>query len=260
MHLPSRTLRALALGVSLLTLVGSAAQAQAQIQTQAPSQATPAGPVNPPWPSPPKAAGSPTAKASVNTSAPSLALGGRMGAKALVVIDGKTVVLAVGQSDQGVKLLRWDQDTAVVEHAGAPLRLVAGAPAKTAAGAASTGGEEIVIPVGPGGHFMATGSINGRTTRFLLDTGATSISLSREEAERLGLDLTQGTPVPISTAGGNFMGRALVLRSVRLGDVEVHNVQAVVTPASMPFVLLGNSFLGRFQMRRDSDVMRLTRR
>jgi aspartyl protease family protein len=183
-----------------------------------------------------------------------------MGAKALVVIDGRTVVLAVGQSEQGVKLLRWEQDTAVVERAGAQMRLVAGAPARTLAGAAATGGDEIVIPVGQGGHFYAAGSINGRTTRFVVDTGATTISMSRDEAERLGLDLSQSTAVPISTAGGNVMGRALVLRSVRLGDVEVHNVQAVVTPAPLPFILLGNSFLQRFQMRRDSDVMRLTRR
>ncbi len=183
-----------------------------------------------------------------------------MGAKALVVIDGKTVVLAVGQSEQGVKLLRWEQDTAVVEQGGTPLRLQAGAPARTVAGAGSSGGDEIVIPVGPGGHFVASGAINGRTTRFVVDTGATTIAMSREEAERLGLDLNQGTAVPISTAGGMVTGRALMLRSVRMGDVEVHNVQAVVTPAAMPYVLLGNSFLGRFQMRRDSDVMRLTRR
>jgi aspartyl protease family protein len=231
--------------------------ALAQTSATGPAQ-TPAQPNLSNPPAKPSPSSTPATASSI--SAPSLALGGRMGAKALVVIDGRTVVLAVGQSEQGVKLLRWDQEVAVVERAGAQFRLVAGAPARTVAGAAASGGDEIVIPVGPGGHFVANGAINGRVTRFVVDTGATSIAMSRDEAERLGLDLSQGTPVPISTAGGNVMGRALVLRSVRLGDVEVHNVQAVVTPAPMPFVLLGNSFLGRFQMRRDSDVMRLTRR
>ena len=50
------------------------------------------------------------------------------------------------------------------------------------------------------------------------------------------------------------------LTSVRLGPVEVANVEAVVLPSDMPMVLLGNSFLDRFTMRRDSDVMRLAKK
>jgi len=47
---------------------------------------------------------------------------------------------------------------------------------------------------------------------------------------------------------------------VRVGDVEIANVEAIVMPAAMPHVLLGNSFLSRFQMKRDNDVMRLEKR
>ena len=53
---------------------------------------------------------------------------------------------------------------------------------------------------------------------------------------------------------------ALTLASVRVGDVEVPNVEAVVMPAAMPHVLLGNSFLTRFTMKREADTMRLERR
>jgi aspartyl protease family protein len=52
----------------------------------------------------------------------------------------------------------------------------------------------------------------------------------------------------------------LTLASVRVGDVEVPNVEAVVMPAAMPHVLLGNSFLTRFSMKREADTMRLERR
>jgi aspartyl protease family protein len=52
----------------------------------------------------------------------------------------------------------------------------------------------------------------------------------------------------------------VTLNSVRVGEIEVINVPAVVMPAQMPHVLLGNSFLTRFQMRRDNDVMRLEQR
>ena len=48
-----------------------------------------------------------------------------------------------------------------------------------------------------------------------------------------------------------------MLTSVRIGDVQVYNVDAVVSPAPMPYVLLGNSFLDRFQMQRENDVMTL---
>ena len=50
------------------------------------------------------------------------------------------------------------------------------------------------------------------------------------------------------------------LDSVRIGDVEIYGVDAVVVPDGMPYVLLGNSFLSRFQMRRDNDQMVLERR
>jgi aspartyl protease family protein len=54
--------------------------------------------------------------------------------------------------------------------------------------------------------------------------------------------------------------RLIVLNSVRIGDVEVANVEAAVHPGSLGIVLLGNSFLTRFQMKRENDVMRLERR
>jgi aspartyl protease family protein len=53
---------------------------------------------------------------------------------------------------------------------------------------------------------------------------------------------------------------AVTLSSVRVGDVEVANVEALVLPAAMPHILLGNSFLTRFSMKRENEVMRLERR
>jgi aspartyl protease family protein len=62
------------------------------------------------------------------------------------------------------------------------------------------------------------------------------------------------------TANGDVPIRLITLNSVRIGDVEVANVEAAVHPNSFGVVLLGNSFLTRFQMRRENDVMRLERR
>jgi aspartyl protease family protein len=64
----------------------------------------------------------------------------------------------------------------------------------------------------------------------------------------------------MNTANGVVNGWRITLDSVRLGDVSVGGVEAVVTPAPMSYVLLGNSFLGRFQMNRTNDQMILEKR
>jgi aspartyl protease family protein len=188
-------------------------------------------------------------------------LAGRMGERALLMIDGRAQVLAVGQAAAGTRLLRWDGETAVVEREGRLLALQIGAsPSQLGAAAPQAGEREIVIPAGPGGHFVTAGAINGRAVQFIVDTGATAVALSQAEALRLGLDLKAATPVLMQTANGTVPAQRVMLASVRVGAVQVSNVDAVVLPAALPQVLLGNSFLARFQMRRDNDVMRLALR
>jgi aspartyl protease family protein len=94
----------------------------------------------------------------------------------------------------------------------------------------------------------------------MVDTGATVVALSQTEAERIGLAWREAPRAMTQTANGPVPVHRVSLNAVRVGEVEVHNVDAVVMPAQMPYVLLGNSFLGRFQMRRDNDVLRLERR
>jgi aspartyl protease family protein len=195
------------------------------------------------------------------SAAQDIALAGRMGDKALLMLQGRSVVLAVGQASGGTRLLRWDQDAAVVEHGGIQHRLLVGAaPSRLGAAAAPGAGREIVIPVGPGGHFLTQGTINGQSVRFMVDTGATLVALSRAEATRIGLDLRGARAVSTQTAGGVAVAQMLPLQRVRVGEVEVYDVMALVTEAQMPYILLGNSFLDRFQWRRDNDVMRLERK
>jgi aspartyl protease family protein len=110
------------------------------------------------------------------------------------------------------------------------------------------------------GHFMTQGAINGRPVTFMLDTGATSIALSADDAQRIGLDYSKGQRVMMNTANGTTSGYKLRLQSVRVGDVEVYDIDAIVSPQAMPFVLLGNSFINRFSMRRDADQMVLEKR
>jgi aspartyl protease family protein len=192
--------------------------------------------------------------------AQSVVLAGRMGERALLVVDGRPHTLSVGQTAAGVRLLRWNGDSAEIERGGAAYSLQIGAaPAQLQAAptGVNTGARQIVISAGPGGHFVAGGAINGRATRFMVDTGATLVSLGREDAERLGLDLSAARNSVTQTANGPVNVQTLTLATLRVGEVELANVQAMVLPATLPYVLLGNSWLSRFQMRRDNDVMRL---
>ena len=187
-------------------------------------------------------------------AAESVTLSGSMGAdKALLMIDGQPQMLVVGGSARGVTLRRLGDGEAEVEVAGRILPLRVG-------GAGPAGDTTIVLPMGPGGHFNAAGAINGKPVNFMVDTGATTIALSQAEANRIGLDWKRGRPGMSSTANGPVPVYAVNLTAVRVGTVEIANVAAVVLPSDMPVVLLGNSFLNRFNMRQDNDVMRLEKK
>ncbi len=202
-------------------------------------------------------------QAGAATPALSVALAGMLGNRALLVVNGsppKTV--AAGDTHQGVKVVSTSGDQAVIEQAGKRITLRVGdAPVST--GTTSGGGAKgnrIVLPAGQGGHFFAAGSVNGRAAQFMVDTGATSIAMSTADAERAGINYKNGQPVRVGTANGAVQGFYIKLDSVRIGDVEIYGVEAVVTPQGMPYMLLGNSFLSRFQMTRDNDQMVLTKR
>lgn len=185
---------------------------------------------------------------------------GSLGQKAaLLLIDGEPRTVVVGNVVAGVKLLSMEDNRAIVEIAGRRQSLLLGAsPGRVGeATAAPFSGRQIVLGSGPGGHFTTVGSINGQATQFLVDTGATSISISQIEAERMNLRYRDGRRIMTQTANGAVPAFQLQLASVRVGEVEVRNVDAIVIPGQMSHVLLGNSFLTRFQMRRDNDTLTL---
>lgn len=202
------------------------------------------------------------ALACAGAGAQSVALQGMLGSKALLIVGGappKSV--APGETHQGVKVISTAGDQAVVEIEGRRHTLRVGdAPASVGGGGGGARGNRIVLPAGSGGHFHAQGAINGRAVNFMVDTGATAVALSADYAQRVGLNYQGGRRVQMSTANGLTTAWLVKLSSVRIGDVEVYEVDAVVSQQPMPFVLLGNSFLNRFEMKRNNDQMILERR
>ena len=196
--------------------------------------------------------------------AQSVTLTGSIGTRAIVIIDGSAPrTMAPGETFKNVRLVSMQGDQAVIEASGKRVVLAMGSPVSVGSsngGGGGSGGSRIVLNVDSRGHFMTPGTINGRTVNFMLDTGATTVAMSAADATRIGIDFQKGTPVQMNTANGIAQGYRLQLSSVRVGDVEVYDVEAIVSQQPMPYVLLGNSFIGRFSMRRDAEQLVLDKR
>lgn len=114
--------------------------------------------------------------------------------------------------------------------------------------ASSAGDQAVALHRAADGHFYARVEVNGVPVRFLVDTGASSVVLTREDAARAGLD-PDGLSyiVPAHTANGTVMGAPVVLGHVELGGIPDRNVRALVNDGRMPASLLGMTYLGRFK-------------
>lgn len=175
----------------------------------------------------------------------------------IVIGGGAPLTLEVGETVEGVKLLRADGNGALLSVDGTTKRLPVVANPAADAGA-STG---VTLSADARGQFFASGAVNGRSVRFVVDTGATFTALSRTVAQRLGLDYRGGRPTKSMTANGVVKGWQVTLGTVRIGDLTEHSVEAVVFDNdALSVVLLGTNFLARFDMHRQGSTLVLRRR
>ena len=193
--------------------------------------------------------------------AQTVSMSGTFTGKALLIIDGAPRTLVVGETARGVKLLSVSSSEAVVEVKGKRVPLgLGGAQVNLGSADSDAGGSRIVLTAGSGGHFLTSGSINGKSVRLMVDTGASAVAIGVAQATDLGIDYLKGERGTVGTANGAVPAYRVSLSSVRVGDVTVYNVDAIVIPVGMPYILLGNTFLSRFQMKRENDVMTLSKR
>jgi len=185
---------------------------------------------------------------------------GLFNGKAMVSINGSPPkVLAAGQTFQSVKLISASSSAATFEVDGKKQTLGMGQSISTAAG--NNGAKPTVkLTADGGGHFNATGSINGRPIRFLVDTGATTIAISVRSAQAMGIDLRKASLGASTTAAGVVRTYRVTFDNVKVGDISLNFVEGNVLEG-MPddFALLGNSFLSRLDMKREGTVLTLTK-
>ncbi|MEN9473258.1 MAG: hypothetical protein RLZZ495_1347 [Pseudomonadota bacterium] len=195
-------------------------------------------------------------------AAQSVTFTGLMGSKALLVVNGgRPKTLAVGETHQGITLVAIQPDnSALVEIAGKRHTLYMGdAPARVGDANKTSGNNRITLVAGKNNHFMVQGQINGKTVPMMVDTGASYVSLSAREANRIGLDFRSGKRGMMSSANGVVSAWQVKL-TVSIGDIVINDVDGVVGEGDMPMVLLGNSFLNHFNMTRTKDDMVLEKR
>jgi len=181
---------------------------------------------------------------------------------------GDPKAVKVGQKWNGITVIEVRKDQATIEQDGKKrvLRLgqhYRGAPGSTAAidPVSGAGGQQTVVLTADGaGHFFTMAQVNGGTVRFLVDTGATMIAIPGGEAQRLGIDYRKGPRRMTNTANGTVFVYQIKIDSVKLGDIEVTNLDAVVIEEGLSIGLLGMTFLNRVNMTRNGDSMTLTRR
>lgn len=192
--------------------------------------------------------------------AQSVAMSGVMGSKALLVINGAPPkALSANETHQGVRVIQVQGDSATVELQGQRQTLRIGdSPVSVGKGLSSN--RKVVLRADSRGHFGDSGFINNKPMQYMVDTGASLIGIGQTDAERMGLPFQKGIPVMVRTANGNTQGWRIKLDTVRVGDITVYGVDAVVSPQPMPFVLLGNSFLSQLHMIRQGNEMVLEMR
>ncbi|MCW8921314.1 MAG: TIGR02281 family clan AA aspartic protease [Sedimenticola sp.] len=176
--------------------------------------------------------------------------------KAMVQIDGKQRLLKAGEkSPEGVLLVSANANEAILEINGE--RGSYGLGSQVGGHFAVREMVEVRIQGDERGSYNTTGSINGRMTDMLVDTGATIVAMSQVEAKRLGIAYRiEGEKSFVRTASGTARAYSVVLDRVQVGGLSLNQVDAVVIEGNSPHkVLLGMSFLGRVNMEQRGTLM-----
>lgn len=164
----------------------------------------------------------------------------------LVVMIGAAVGWMLSAAPQGEAKPPLPEPTILVE-----------APSSTPLPAPDDDRESLTLARESDGHFYADVRVNNVPLRFLVDTGASGIALTRDDARRAGLAVSAGMfDVVGKGASGDVRGEPVVLDHVAMGKAEVRHSPAIILDSGEQS-LLGQSFLRQFTVEISGDTMRL---
>ena len=186
---------------------------------------------------------------------------GLFSGRAVLLVDGQQRLLKPGQtSPEGVKLISATSEEAVLLIDGQ--EITARLDGRVSARKRTAEVNEVQVWRDTAGMYTTVGSINGLPVSFLVDTGATSVAMNANQARRLGIDYrVVGRQSGVTTASGIARAWVVTLDTVKVGNLELHNVDAVVLEGAHPATtLLGMSYLGRLEIYNDGRLMTLRKK
>lgn len=175
--------------------------------------------------------------------------------KAMLKINGNRHLLkAGGKTINGVKLIRSNANFAIIEVNGDEKKYGLGSQISTRL---STPKTSVVRIPSNRGMYKTNGLINGRSVDFLVDTGASVIAMARPTADRLQIQYREtGTPMKVSTASQLHNAWHVMLNTVTVGGITLHQVDGtVIDTAHDQAILLGMSFLNRVKFSQEQGVV-----
>ncbi len=177
--------------------------------------------------------------------------------KALLMVNGEQKLVRKGEVFNGIKLISSTARGALVGFSDGQQKML-NINQSISHGYSKRDKSKVTVYANQSGMFMVQGKINGQTTNFLLDTGATTVAISQTEADRLGLAYESSKRKYVRTASEVVPVWDIKLDHITVGDISVTNVDAVVLEGSQPNnPLLGMSFLQHLKLNRNGAVMTL---
>lgn len=179
--------------------------------------------------------------------------------KAVLVIDGGSPkTYSVGNTVTGnVKLVSVNESAATFEDNGKRRTIDIGGYVNHSS---PNGPAQVTLQSNGQGHYITQGQINGGSVTMMVDTGASMVALPAADAIRLGINYKKGQSAYVNTANGVVAAYRVTLNSVRVGDVELNQVDALVQETGLPIILLGMSFLKRTDMHSDGGQLSISKR
>lgn len=177
---------------------------------------------------------------------------------AVLKVNGERKMLRVGQSFSGVTLVASKTKTATIKFNGKTQTL--GLSQHIGSSYETPTEQRISLARDAYDQYRTSILINGRSVLALVDTGASSVAMSGDQAKALGIDYYGGILGKVSTASGISDAYSITLRSVSVGGITVENVRGSVIEGDYPsIVLLGMTYLRHVKMEEEEGVLSLSR-
>jgi aspartyl protease family protein len=180
--------------------------------------------------------------------------------QAVLTINDQQYLLKVGNtSPEGIKLISATSQSAIIEVEGVQKKYLL---SSQVSGYYAPPVEQPMVSIWPNdGMYITVGSVNGYSVDFLIDTGASVVAFNAITAKRLNLDYLNAPAGMVQTASGVEKAYQVTLEQIQVGDIKLHNIEAMVLDGPQPErALLGMTFLGQVEISRSDERMDLKKK